>query len=237
MVLCLCSAQEQQVAAIDTLIRHFMDGRVSVIRTMKSAQPPSVLWIFQDAVSDVTPVLISNMLETVNNSYHATTHSSFSCVIAQAQLDSFTRICEELRSALGESSDREGSVAVLNPMQHKSSEYAIRFVKRYIKEHIAQDVTISTLAGVTGYNADYLARTFRSQTGMTVGQYIINARMQRVRELMSDDSLSLDDIAQQTGFSSRAYFNRFIKRIAGVSPRTLRLSIQREAENTLPPQD
>lgn len=166
--------------------------------------------------------------------YHATTHENFTCVIAQAQMESFTRIFGELNASLADSSDRQGSVAVLNPLQHKSSEYAIRFVKQYIKDHIAEDVTIAALANVTGYNADYLARTFRSQTGLTVGQYIINVRMQRIRSLMLDDALSLEDIAQQTGFSSRAYFNRFIKRIAGVSPRTLRLTVQSE-ENHTPP--
>lgn len=234
MVLCLLSAQEQQVAAIDTLIRHYMEGRISSIRALRSADSPCVLWIFQDAITDVTPVLISNMLETVNNSYHATTKSEFSCVIAQADLSSFTRTYQELQSSLAESADRQGSVAVLNPMQHKSSEYAIRFIKRYIKEHIADDTTISTLAGITGYNADYLARTFRSQTGLTVGQYIINVRMQRIKTLMEDDTLSLDDIAQQTGFSSRAYFNHFIKRIAGVSPRTLRLTIHGKESSSAP---
>ena len=229
MILCLCSAQESQVASIDTLIRHYMEPRVSAIRTLRSSHSPCVLWLFQDAASDVTPSLISNILETVNNSYQATTQENFSCVIAQAQLDNFTRIFEELKSSLTDASDRQGSVAVLNPLQHKSSEYAIRFVKQYIKEHISEDITISTLAEVTGYNADYLARTFRSQTGITIGQYIINVRMQRIKTLMLDDALSLDDIAQQTGFSSRAYFNRFIKRIANISPRQLRLAVQNEA--------
>ncbi len=235
MILCLCSAQESQVAAIDTLIRHYMESRVSVIRAMCSSAHACVLWLFQDAASDVTPTLISNMLETVNNSYQATTRENFSCVIAQAHLDSFSRILDELKSSQADSSDRQGSVAVLNPLQHKSSEYAIRFVKQYIKEHISEDITISMLASVTGYNADYLARTFRSQTGLTIGQYIINVRMQRIKTLMLDDNLSLDDIAQQTGFSSRAYFNRFIKRIAEVSPRMLRLSVQNESAST-PPQ-
>lgn len=46
--------------------------------------------------------------------------------------------------------------------------------------------------GVTGYNADYPARIFRSETGLTIGRYIIDARMQRIRNRMASPSPSPD---------------------------------------------
>lgn len=230
MVLCMVQGQTvREFAAIDTLIRRYMGKRVSSIRLFLDESSSCALWLFQDAASDVTPVLISDMLETVDTSYCATTGSFFSCVLAQSDLISFTRTYQEMLAFLNESADGQGSVAMLKPLQHKSSEYAVHFIKNYIKEHIDDEVTIPLLGSVTGYNADYLARIFRSQTGLTIGQYIINARLKRIRELMADPALSLDDIAGQTGFSSRSYFNRFIKRNAGVNPRSLRLMVQDEA--------
>ena len=39
---------------------------------------------------------------------------------------------------------------------------------------------------------------------------------------MADESLGLDDIARAAGFSSRSYFNRFIKKMTGVTAQQYR---------------
>ena len=72
-------------------------------------------------------------------------------------------------------------------------------------------------------------RHFRKATGMSLNQWLIEARLQRARELLESTDLSITDIAEQSGFHSdtalRQHFLKNIKfhRIAGVSSFKLRM--------------
>jgi len=94
----------------------------------------------------------------------------------------------------------------------------ILYIKKYIKEHIRDDLSLTQLSEATGYSADYLSKTFKALTGVNLSQYISTKRIQEIIQLMQNESLSLENIASMTGFNSRAYFNHFFKNKVGVSP-------------------
>lgn len=106
----------------------------------------------------------------------------------------------------------------------------ISFLQKYIKEHIAQDLSLTKLSEVSGYNASYLSRIYSECTGETLNEYIRQEKMVLILKLMDDKNLNIGDIAEKAGFEYRTYFNRFIKKATGMSPREFR-------ENRLHKQD
>jgi len=232
MVLCLCGDLEGRAPELDTLIRYYMGERVRVLAYCNVPSAERVVWLLQPVQHDMAPSLLSNMLETVQNSYRSSTGEEFSCAIAPVSADNIRETFPLLMEALASSHEHMGSISILNPLalNHKSTEYTIRFVKKYIAEHIADDISIPLLASVTGYNADYLSRAFRKSTGSTIGAYISDVRISYIRKIMRENEVSLDELYQKVGFSSRAYFNRFVKRATGMSPRALRLAVLAESE-------
>ena len=96
------------------------------------------------------------------------------------------------------------------------------FLREYIAEHITGDVSLMQLSARTGYNADYISRIFHRETGQRISDYISAQKISCVQRLMADESLGLDDIARAAGFSSRSYFNRFIKKMTGVTAQQYR---------------
>ncbi len=72
-------------------------------------------------------------------------------------------------------------------------------------------------------------RHFRKATGMSLNQWLIEAKLQRAGELLESTDLSITDIAEQSGFHSdttlHQHFLKKIKfhRIAGVSSFKLRM--------------
>jgi two-component system, response regulator YesN len=98
----------------------------------------------------------------------------------------------------------------------------VRFLHKYIKENITGDVSLVRLSEVSGYNASYLSRFFKESTGETLNDYICRHKLNKIRELMDDESLNIGDVAAKAGFDSRTYFNRFIKRVTGMSPQEYR---------------
>jgi len=74
-----------------------------------------------------------------------------------------------------------------------------------------------------------LSALFSAHEGITLEKYIINRRLDKVRELLVYTDLPLVDIAFQTGFSSAPHLSNQFKRLTGLSPAYFR-SIRRDKQ-------
>ena len=104
----------------------------------------------------------------------------------------------------------------------------VEALKKYISEHISEDISLTMLSEVTGYSTNYLSRIFRAQTGEKLIDFIGRQKMKWVDHLMKDSKLDIGEIAEKSGFQSRTYFNRFIKRWTGKAPKEYRKELKNE---------
>jgi AraC-like DNA-binding protein len=68
------------------------------------------------------------------------------------------------------------------------------------------------------YDYTYLSTLFSEVTGITIEQYIIAHKIERVKELLLYDELSLTQIACKLGYSSAAHLSNQFKKITGLTP-------------------
>ncbi len=64
----------------------------------------------------------------------------------------------------------------------------------------------------------YLSSLFSSVDSITLEQYIINQKIEKVKELLVYDELSLKEIAFQLDYSSTAYLSNQFKKVTGMTP-------------------
>jgi AraC-like DNA-binding protein len=64
----------------------------------------------------------------------------------------------------------------------------------------------------------YLSSLFSEVEGITIEKYIIHQKIERVKELLIYDELSLSEIAFQLGYSSVAHLSSQFKKITGLTP-------------------
>lgn len=76
------------------------------------------------------------------------------------------------------------------------------------------------------YDYNYLSGLFSSMAGITLEQYIIRQKMEKVKEFLFYDELSVKEIAYKMGFSSVAHLSNQFKKIIGMSPTEFKKSIQ-----------
>ena len=69
-----------------------------------------------------------------------------------------------------------------------------------------------------GYDYTYLANTFSEVKGITIQQFIIIHKIERVKELLLYDELNLTEIAQKLNYSSVAHLSNQFKKVTGLSP-------------------
>jgi AraC family transcriptional regulator len=68
------------------------------------------------------------------------------------------------------------------------------------------------------YDYSYLSDLFSSIEGITIEQYLIVQRIEKVKELLVYDQLSLTEIAFQVGFSSVHHLSAQFKKVTGLTP-------------------
>lgn len=69
-----------------------------------------------------------------------------------------------------------------------------------------------------GYDYTYLSNIFSEVKGITLQQYIIMHRIEKVKELLLYDDLSLTEIAYRLQYSSVAHLSNQFKKVTGLTP-------------------
>ena len=64
----------------------------------------------------------------------------------------------------------------------------------------------------------YLSNLFSEVEGITIEKYVINQKLERVKELIIYDELSLSEIAYKLGYSSVAHLSNQFKKVTGLTP-------------------
>ena len=72
------------------------------------------------------------------------------------------------------------------------------------------------------FDYTYLSRLFSSVEGRTIEQYILSQKIEKIKELLIYDELTLSEIAFQMHYSSPAYLSTQFKKITGMSPSAFR---------------
>jgi AraC-like DNA-binding protein len=69
-----------------------------------------------------------------------------------------------------------------------------------------------------GYDYTYLANAFSEVKGITIQHYIIIHKIEKVKELLLYDELSLTEISYRLHYSSVAHLSNQFKKITGLTP-------------------
>jgi AraC-like DNA-binding protein len=79
-------------------------------------------------------------------------------------------------------------------------------------------IRLSDIAHECGLSVSHFARSFKTSFGASTHQWLIQHRIDHAKQLMSQTSMSLIDIAIQSGFNDQAAFTRTFHQLVGVSP-------------------
>ena len=93
----------------------------------------------------------------------------------------------------------------------------------HIKTNVADvNLTIDTLAARFGYTSNYFARIFRDIKGVSINEYIRKTRIDRAKQLLSETSLAVNDVAEMVGYMNKNYFFFSFKKETGLTPLSYR---------------
>lgn len=87
----------------------------------------------------------------------------------------------------------------------------------YSDEHIKTNFSVY-LSEKTNLNYTYLSNVFRTENNMTIQQFIIIHKIERIKELLLYGEMNLSEISYKMHYSSIAHLSNQFKKITGLSP-------------------
>lgn len=103
--------------------------------------------------------------------------------------------------------------------------YKLRRATERIHDRLSEDVSLVELADSAGMSVYYFARLFKQSTGRTPQQYIIEQKINRAKQLLTETDSAVTYIAYQLGFATPSHFTMLFKRLTGTTPTTFRKSL------------
>lgn len=91
-------------------------------------------------------------------------------------------------------------------------------VKQYIMQNYQNDITIEHLCSYFYCSKATLINKFKEKYGCTVHQFLLEYRLEKSKEYLNNDKLSIQEIALTIGFTDANYFSKAFKKQYNISP-------------------
>lgn len=91
-----------------------------------------------------------------------------------------------------------------------------------MRQNVAQEINLEQLATQYNVGYSYFRQMFKKYTGVSPGQYHLQLRIKRAKELLSSSNKSIKEISYELGFQTIYYFSNMFKKKEGMSPSAFR---------------
>lgn len=90
-------------------------------------------------------------------------------------------------------------------------------VYSYVREHLAEDLSLDAIAKALHFSKYYLSHTFREKAGIPLHQHVLHRRLEYANTLL-EEGFSVQEAALRSGFRDTSTFIRRYKQRWGITP-------------------
>ncbi len=113
---------------------------------------------------------------------------------------------------------------------HESASTAGKIVAFLDENYTDPTLSVTMLADSLSLSPSYISRIFKKETGQSVPDYIHGKRLQKAKELLARTELSINEVAEQVGYSTAWTMNRVFKRAVQMTPGAYRQFVRSNQE-------
>ncbi len=119
---------------------------------------------------------------------------------------------------IGQTVFRDFADRVQNTKAQSAVSMPIRDICDYIRLHCTEKYSIADLGRQAGYAEYYFSKKFKKETGMSVNDFIKQAKIEHAKKLLLDKTSSIQQISEALQFCSQSYFAEVFQHFTGMSP-------------------
>ena len=114
---------------------------------------------------------------------------------------------------------RDGLCMTLESQNKNHKNHIVENVKKYIKEHIHEKLSLNSVSEIFNISPNYLSVLFSKYNDVGFTDYINQCKIEVAEKMLLEGDYKIYEISDTLGFESAFYFSRVFKKITGVSPR------------------
>ncbi|MFA1621370.1 helix-turn-helix transcriptional regulator [Rhizobium mongolense] len=119
---------------------------------------------------------------------------------------------------------RNYGVAIEAPARRgRLSILAARRVQDYLGDNFSRKLSIAELAGVAKLSKSHFIQAFTNTFGQPPHQYVLNLRLDCAERLLSNEDVSVAEVAYLSGFSSQSHLTSVMRKLRQNTPNQFRL--------------
>ena len=103
---------------------------------------------------------------------------------------------------------------------------AINSVIKYINDNYSETMSTKTLADMIHISEGHFCSVFKSATGVSTNEYIMNVRIKKAKRLLQYSSMNITEISNACGFNDPNYFTRAFKKHLNKTPKQYRSEVK-----------
>ncbi len=104
----------------------------------------------------------------------------------------------------------------------KGNEDIINRVQKYLSNHLNDTLKLQEISKLFHYNAAYLGRLIKKETGYYYNDYVLKLRIIKAQSLLITTSDAINKIATEVGFKDPEHFTKRFKKVTGLTPSSYR---------------
>jgi AraC-like DNA-binding protein len=118
------------------------------------------------------------------------------------------------------------SVAQYHEINVNTNIKLVEEAKFLLREAVSSTARIEQIVSSLPAGYSKLRKDFKQITGLSPNQYLLNLRLDKVKELLNNTGLSISEIAYQTGFESVSYLSKIFKKKNKICPKVYRKQLE-----------
>ncbi|MAT49623.1 MAG: AraC family transcriptional regulator [Porticoccaceae bacterium] len=104
------------------------------------------------------------------------------------------------------------------PARHRLADSKLRSIRDYIHANLGKGLALSDIAESNGLSSRALSELFRNTTGITIREFIANARLSKAKALLANRELLIKQVGYDCGFRGAAAFVAAFRKATGMTP-------------------
>jgi len=102
------------------------------------------------------------------------------------------------------------------------SNYKLNVVINYIQENLSKKLTQAELSRLVYMSPHYFASLFKQSMGMTPYQYVMKCRIEKAKQLLLKQNLTIVEVGADVGFENQSHFTRVFRQHTNTTPKVFR---------------
>lgn len=176
-----------------------------------SAQEYVILYSNENEEKDYIDKKINTLLEDIKSSLF-----NYMNITATIGVSSLTNGYENINNIYKEA---ENSARLKVQSKEKKYSHVIQRALKYIKsKYHDPDLALKDVSSHVELSDNYFSVLFSNEVGISFKEHLINLRVNKAKELITDSNLKIYEICEEVGYKNVEHFSRIFKKVTGLSP-------------------